>query len=116
MFIREIQKENLNTVFVIEEDREVIGSIEMFYDMKTKLLRILALDVKEEKRREGIGRRLVKASKGFARYNKADSILVIVEKSNSPALGFFMKEGFKQPDAEKDYNTPPETEVLLFGF
>ncbi|MCC5912298.1 MAG: GNAT family N-acetyltransferase [Clostridiaceae bacterium] len=82
-------------VFVIEEKNEIIGYIEMLYEESSRLLKIVNICIKEEYRHKNIARKLVKASKGYARFNKAKGIIVEVENYNFPAIRFFLKEDFK---------------------
>ncbi|WP_169904447.1 GNAT family N-acetyltransferase [Clostridium formicaceticum] len=92
--IFDTQKEG-SKVFVIEKEGTTIGYIEMLYDEDRSLLRILNLWVLPQYQRKGIAKKLVKASKGYARFEKAEGIIVEVKSDNNPAIAFFQKEDFK---------------------
>ncbi|AKL93869.1 acetyltransferase [Clostridium aceticum] len=93
--IKKMQKDSKTKVFVIEQDEVTMGCIEMIYDKVSNFLEIRNLWVLEQYQRRGIARKLVKASKGYARFEKAEGITVIIEESNDNAIQFFLKEDFK---------------------
>ncbi|ABR47055.1 GCN5-related N-acetyltransferase [Alkaliphilus metalliredigens QYMF] len=81
--------------FIIEEQDQLIGYMEMAYDQHRKLLQILNIYVTKEQRKKGRGKTLLKASKGYARFNKARGILMEIPNDNYPAIQLALKAGFE---------------------
>lgn len=81
--------------FILEDQDTLIGYMEMAYDQHRSLLQILNIYVIENQRRVGRGNTLLKASKGYARFNKARGILMEIPNDNYPAIQLALKAGFQ---------------------
>lgn len=80
---------------VIEENEEVVGFIQMGYEEVNKMAVIMNIWVKDDKRRDGIAKKLMKSSKGYARFVHAKGVYMEVSSKNYPAVKFFLKNGFE---------------------
>ncbi|OPJ56003.1 GNAT family N-acetyltransferase [Alkalithermobacter paradoxus] len=79
---------------VIEQQGEIIGFIQMGYEEMNKMAVIMNIWVREDKRRDNIGKKLIKSSKGYARYVNSKGVYVEVDSKNYPAINFLIKNGF----------------------
>lgn len=79
----------------IEENEEIIGFIQMGYEEANRMAVIMNIWVKQDKRREGTAKKLMKSSKGYARFVNAKGVYMEVNSKNYPAIKFFLKNGFE---------------------
>ncbi len=89
-------------VNVIEEKEEIIGFIQMGYDEEKKMAQIMNIWVREDKRKEGVGKKLMKSSKGYARYVGAKGVYMKVDARNYPGINFFLKNEFTFTGIKED--------------
>jgi len=75
-------------LFVLEDGNEVIGTIAVEYDFNSALLR--SLSVPEERRKEGIGTRLVGFIEDYVRKQGVQNIYLLTTSADS----FFRTKGY----------------------
>lgn len=85
-------------IFVAEADNETVGFVGLHlglaFEIDGKVMRIIALAVKEEYQNKGIGTALVKAAEEYAKDNGVTVIGVNSGLQRLPAHSFYEKQGF----------------------
>jgi ribosomal protein S18 acetylase RimI-like enzyme len=80
------------TVFVAELEGSPAGYVAL--ERGERSVRIDQLFVSPEHEAEGIGRQLLEFAEGFAIFEGAETLQVVVESSNERALAFYRGRGF----------------------
>jgi GNAT superfamily N-acetyltransferase len=80
------------TVFVAELEGSPAGYIAL--ERAERAVRVDQLFVSPEHEAEGIGRQLLEFAEGFAIWEGAEMLQVVVEKDNERALAFYRGRGF----------------------
>ncbi len=102
------------SVYVVAEDGEgVVGYAGMWVILDEAHLTTLAVD--PEKRREGIGERLLAHMEEEARRRGATTMLLEVRPSNRPALALYEKKGFSLWGRRRRYYSDNQEDALLMG-
>jgi ribosomal-protein-alanine N-acetyltransferase len=70
--------------------------------------------VSSTERRNGIGRRLLRALIDAASQSASESIFLEVRESNLPARRFYQKTGFQQAGVRKGYYRDPPEDAILY--
>ena len=82
------------TTIVVLDDYEIIGTVQLRYKGK-KSACIWLLFVEENYRREGIATLLVNECCKMAKQEHCQTLGLIVDKDNEPAMSLYHKLGFK---------------------
>lgn len=97
--------------YVVTENDEISGYMSV---IATKyVFEIINIAVKKEKRNKGLGFALINKAKNTAKDIRADKIFLEVRKSNSAAIGLYLKSGFKFDGERKGYYPDGEDALLL---
>ena len=102
---------------VIEEDARLIALLDSEVESWRRVLRVWNLLVDKQYRRRGIGTELMRSAEAFALEKHCRAISVEAQATNWPALGFYMKMGFKICGVDDHYYTNRDLErkeVALF--
>ena len=87
-------------IFVADIDGETVGFIGvcfgLAFEISGKVMRVIALSVKENVQNQGIGTRLVEAAEECARKNGADIIGVNSGLTREKAHAFYVNRGFNK--------------------
>lgn len=75
-------------------------------DQRRAEVLLYSIDVREEFRRQGIGSRLIEATRTWAAEVGADEVWVLTERSNNPAMALYRSAG--------GVEDPPDTVMLTF--
>lgn len=81
---------------VARDNGATIGYSHLAFDKKTPSARLLGLAVLEERRREGIGERLLKRALLEARRRGVRVLNLLVSESNKPALALYRRHRFER--------------------
>jgi ribosomal protein S18 acetylase RimI-like enzyme len=82
------------TVFVAEVEGSPAGYVAL--ERAESAVRVDQLFVSPEHEAEGIGRQLLEFAEGYAIWEGAEALQVVVESGNERALGFYRGRGFTQ--------------------
>lgn len=97
--------------YVITENDEISGYMSV---IATKyVFEIINIAVKKTERNKGFGTALIEKAKETAIKYSADKIFLEVRKSNSAAIGLYLKSGFKFDGERKGYYPDGEDAFLL---
>lgn len=94
------------------ESKQIIGYI--IYWIIEDLIEIHHIAVKNEFQRRGVGSTLIRFLLADARKKKVKQIFLEVRQSNSVAIQFYDKFGFKQVRRRKKYYRNPEEDALVY--
>jgi ribosomal protein S18 acetylase RimI-like enzyme len=122
--IRERDKEEIRSrmdaqalQLVVEEDRRLIGLLDVEIESWRRVAKIWNLLVDEEYRRQGIGTELMRRAKEFAIRHDCRAIAVETQTTNWPALNFYLKRGLQICAVDDHFYTNHDLErkeVALF--
>jgi ribosomal-protein-alanine N-acetyltransferase len=87
-------------VFVAESDGEIVGAAVVFWNDEFRLGSIV---VKEEFRRQGIGKALIKRSIEFAKEKNFNSVWLEVSVEQSNLVSYYKSLGFRIHDVIKHF-------------
>ena len=90
----------LGTVFVAEDDGEIIGHLQLITGDDAAELKSMA--VAENRRGTGVGRALVRAALEHCRQNAATRLLVATAAADVGNLRFYQRQGFRMLRIERD--------------
>lgn len=79
----------------LNEDRTEVGRICISYQRWNNTARVWDIDVIEEYRRQGIGRKLLEFGLSKAKKWKCRAIVLECQSSNYPAISFYLKNEFE---------------------
>lgn len=97
--------------YVITKNDEISGYMSV---IATKyVFEIINIAVKKTERKKGFGAALIEKAKETAIKYSADKIFLEVRKSNSAAIGLYLKSGFKFDGERKGYYPDGEDAFLL---
>jgi len=82
-------------VFAAELNDQQVGWIELGYHKWNNRMRVWEFLVKEEFRRNGIGRLLMEHAVGVAKKKGARMLVLETQSCNVPAINFYLKFGFE---------------------
>ena len=91
---------DLGTVFVAEDDGEIIGHLQLITGDDAAELKSMA--VAESRRGTGVGRALVRAALEHCRQNAATRLLVATAAADIGNLRFYQRQGFRMLRIERD--------------
>ncbi|MEU4291641.1 GNAT family N-acetyltransferase [Kribbella sp. NPDC026596] len=91
---------DLGTVFVAEDDGEIIGHLQLIARDDTVELKSMA--VAENRRGTGVGRALVRTALEHCRQNATRSLLVATAAADIGNLRFYQRQGFRMLRIERD--------------
>ena len=80
------------TVFVAEVEGAPAGYVAL--ERAERVVRVDQLFVSPEHEAEGIGRQLIEFAEGYAIWERAEALQVVVEADNERALSFYRGRGF----------------------
>lgn len=104
------QKQTL--LLVAYEDRRLIGYLIMYYALEDG--EIARIAVIPEKRRQGVGARLLFELENLCQLNGITRLLLDVRENNAPAISFYTNYGFRQDGIRRRfYSDPVENAVLM---
>jgi ribosomal-protein-alanine N-acetyltransferase len=92
--------------------KEIVGYILFWIIEETLELHDIA--VKGTYKKKGIGGLMMDFMLETARGRKVEELFLEVRQSNSEAVGFYEKYGFKQIDVRKNYYRNPVEDALVF--
>ena len=78
----------------IEENKELAGVIELFYEEWSNRCRVTELWLKKERRRQGLGSKLMNFAKARAKEMGARMLILETQTSNADAIAFYLAQGF----------------------
>ncbi|KXZ39107.1 Ribosomal protein S18 acetylase RimI [Alkalithermobacter thermoalcaliphilus JW-YL-7 = DSM 7308] len=87
---------------VIEQKGEIIGFIQLGFEENSNMAVIMNLWVREDKRRDKVGKKLLKSSKGYARYVNAKGVYAEIDSKNYPAINFLLSNDFNITGINED--------------
>ncbi|WUS87287.1 GNAT family N-acetyltransferase [Kribbella sp. NBC_00709] len=93
----------LGTVFVAEDDGEIIGHLQLIAGDEAELK---SMAVAESRRGTGVGRALVRAAFEHCRQNAAKRLLVATAAADVGNLRFYQRQGFRMLRVERDAFVP----------
>jgi ribosomal-protein-alanine N-acetyltransferase len=88
-------------VFGLKSDAHLVGYISFF--LVGKEMEILNLAVHPERRRQGLGTKLLTAALNFFRRKQGEKIFLEVRPSNVPALTLYKRAGFRVKARRRNY-------------
>lgn len=97
--------------FVATEDREVLGYIGIWNICGEG--EVINTAVKKNKRRMGIGTRLLNEAFSFCRENNIKTLHLEVREKNTPAICLYEKLGFIKDGERKNYYDGIESAILM---
>lgn len=97
----------------VDEDGAVAGYAVMWETDRGAQLGNLA--VRADRRRRGLGRRLVRGALRAARSSGAEHLALEVRESNAPAIRLYRDLGFRQLDRRAGYYRSPREDALVMG-
>ncbi|TCC37522.1 GNAT family N-acetyltransferase [Kribbella capetownensis] len=106
----------LGTLFVAEDEGEIIGHLQLIPDNDTAELKSMA--VVESRRGAGVGRALVRAALEHCRQNAAKCLLVATAAADTGNLRFYQRQGFRMLSVERDAfvaSTGYPSEIIIDG-
>lgn len=96
--INQMQKDKNYCIFVAENDNKVIAFIGLHigiaFEFSGKVMRIIALAVKRDYQRQGIGKKLLQTSENYGAENQTAIISVNSGLQRTSAHRFYEKQGF----------------------
>ena len=87
--INQMQKDKNYCIFVAENDNKVIA-----FEFSGKVMRIIALAVKKDYQRQGIGKKLLQTAENYGTENQTAIIAVNSGLQRTSAHRFYEKQGF----------------------
>lgn len=96
--IMQMQEDKNYTIFTAVEDKKIIGFVGLqmclAFEIKGKVMRIIALAVAHDFQRNGIGRALIQEAEKYANENDISIILVNSGLKRTEAHQFYEKQSF----------------------
>lgn len=96
--INQMQKDKNYRIFVAADDNKVIAFIGLHiglaFEFSSKVMRIIALAVKMEYQKQGIGEKLLQIAENYGAENKTAIIAVNSRLHRAGAHKFYEKQGF----------------------
>lgn len=110
--IEETWKEPHSFIVVAKEEEEVVGYCIVYCVLDEA--EIAKIAVKETKRQEGVGGRLLETTEKKCLERKATRMLLEVRESNVAARNFYVKQKFAEDGIRKNfYENPVENAILM---
>jgi len=100
-------------VFGLKSGNRLMGYISFF--LVGKEMEILNLAVHPEKRRHGLGTKLLTAALSFFRRKKGKKVLLEVRPSNVAALNLYRRAGFVQVGLRRNYYPDNREDALVMA-
>lgn len=79
----------------IEQDGDLIGVVELFYEDWSSRCRVTELWLRQDKRRQGLGTCLMNFAKERAKKMGARLLILETQTSNADAVAFYLAQGLK---------------------
>lgn len=95
------------------EDRQLIGYLIMYYALEDG--EIARIAVIPQKRRQGVGGRLLLELENLCEVGGITRLLLDVRESNVPAISFYTDYGFVQDGIRRRYYTDPVEDGVLMS-
>lgn len=97
--------------WIAENDRAIIGFL--VARLLVQEAEILNFAVRIDGRRRGAGSRLLAQAIDWSKIHRAERVLLEVRASNSAALSFYARHGFRTVGRRTSYYTAPAEDALL---
>lgn len=110
--LAESLEQNHTLLLTAYEDRQLIGYLILYYALEDG--EIARIAVIPEKRRQGVGARLLLELENLCELNGITKLLLDVRESNAGAVSFYKDYGFTEDGIRrKFYSDPVEDAVLM---
>ena len=95
-----------------QETKDIVGYFALQYVLDEAEIAIIA--VKQQYRRQGIGREILQEIKCFCQGKSITTIHLEVRSENEAAIHFYRAFGFEEVGRRKNYYASPKDDAILF--
>ena len=111
--IKETYEQKQTLLLVAYEDKELIGYLILYYVLEEG--EIAKIAVKQEKRRQGVGARMLLELEDLCEDNGITKLMLDVRESNENAISFYKGYGFQEDGIRKNFYTDPAEDGILMS-
>ena len=111
--IKETYEQRQTLLLVAYEDKELIGYVILYYVLEEG--EIARIAVKREKRRQGVGARMLLELEELCEDNGITKLMLDVRESNENAVSFYRGYGFQEDGIRQNFYTDPAEDGILMS-
>lgn len=111
--IKETFEQKQTLLLAAYEDKELIGYLILYYVLEEG--EIAKIAVKQEKRRQGVGARMLLELEELCEDNGITKLMLDVRESNENAVSFYKGYGFQEDGIRKNFYTDPAEDGILMS-
>jgi ribosomal protein S18 acetylase RimI-like enzyme len=97
---------DLGEVLVTVDEGKIIGHAQVVGTDEQGIFEIKSLAVREDRRSQGVGAKLVAAACEYCRQRGGHLVLVATAAASIPALQFYQRQGFRVQRVIRDFYSP----------
>lgn len=112
-YVYELEDNPCAYLYVIEENKEIVGFIDFWITFESCQLCKIAVDSKYQ--RVGYGYQLMEYMVEVAQQQNCEIIFLEVRKSNNTAITFYKNLEFIELNVRKNYYKNPQEDAIVFG-